>query len=771
MTTALNDFLPTDTDRRFAGEDDAAANRNGHQVGRPMRRVDGPAKVSGRAKYAAEFNARGLAYGHVVNATIAHGKILKIDAGAALQLPGVIQVITHENRPDLAWFNSSYADMDSVKGEHFRPLADDRVRFSMQPIALVVAETFELARYAASLVHVAYERGDHAVDLQANRGDAYDAPKAKSSFQLPPKPKGTGAESADEQIKAAAFSVDHEYVVPAEHHNPMESHATTVLYDGADGSLEVYDKTQSVLNSQTWVCNIFGLSKEKVRVRDPYTGGGFGSGLRPQYQLFMATLAATQLKRSVRVSLTRDQMFSFGHRPATIQRVALGCDADGKLQGMIHTAIAETSRFEEYAENVVNWSAMLYQTESWRLEHQLVKLDNYTPLDMRAPGAATGSFAIESAMDELAYEVGMDPIELRLANYTDEDPVADAPWSSKELRECYRHGAEKFGWSKRTAKPGMSDGNDLIGYGFATGVWEALQQPASAKARLSADGHLEVCSATGDIGTGTYTAMTLIAADALGLQVEKVSFTLGDSSMPQAPLHGGSMTVTSVGSAVLLACNHVRDELLKLAQKAGDSPLAGAKPDDVECADGALRLKSDASKSVTFADAMRAGGVAVVEKQGDASPKKERSNYSLATHQAVFAEVRVDKDLGSVRVTRLVHAVAAGRIINPKTARSQILGAGVWGIGMALEEETMADKNLGRFMNHNLAEYHVAVNKDTPFVDVIFVDETDDVASQLGAKGLGEIGICGTAAAIANAVYHATGTRVRELPITLDKVL
>lgn len=736
-------------------------------LGRPISRVDGRAKVTGTAKYAGEFNTPGLTYGVAVSSTIARGKIVRIDTSRALALPGVLHVFTHENRQHLPWRNSKYGDEDAPAGSHFRPLYDAGIQYSGQPVALVVAETFELASIAASLVEVEYQTEPHATDLYQMRVAAREPRKSKEGFTPPPKARG----DADEAFASAAVRVDVEYHAPVEHHNPMEPHASTVICED-DGTFTVYDKTQGVQNSHKYVTNIFGFSKEEVRVLSPFVGGAFGSGLRPQYQLFLAMMAARELKRSVRVSLTRQQMFTFGHRPETIQRVALGASADGKLNSMIHEVVAETSQFEDYIEVVVNWSGLLYQCDNARFDHKLVSLDQYTPIDMRAPGAAWGVYALECAMDELAYAAGIDPLELRLRNYAERDQNEDKPFSSKELRACYAQAAERFGWSGRKHEPrSVRAGKKLVGWGMATGVWEAMQEKASARATLSIDGTLNVSSATADIGTGTYTVMAQIAAETLGLPVDAVVFKLGDSSLPTAPLEGGSFTVSTVGSAVKAACDEVGEELFKLARKMEGSPLAGTSFDEITFSNGTIHQKGDPGRGVSLTDVMRSGRVLTIEKEVTSNPDSKRSKYAHYTHSAIFVEVKVDEDLGRVIVSRVVSAIAGGRILNPKTARSQILGGIVWGIGMALEEETVPDHQFGRFMNHNLAEYHIPVNADVRDIEVIFVDEHDEHVNPLGAKGLGEIGIVGVAAAISNAVYHATGKRIRGLPITLDKLL
>jgi xanthine dehydrogenase YagR molybdenum-binding subunit len=737
-------------------------------VGRPTRRVDGRAKVTGAAKYAGEYNVPKLAYGYVVSSAVAKGRIKQIDTHAALGVEGVLRVLTHENRPELPSDDSKYDDEVSSPGSPFRPLYDDKIKFSGQPIALVVAEEFEIARHAASLVRVEYELEPHVTDLKAQRAKAYVPQKERPGIPSAPPPRG----NPEKALADAAARHDAEYSIAFEHHNPMEMYATTAVWE-SDDRLTIYDKTQGPKNNQSYVANVFGLPKENVRLVTAYMGGGFGSGLRPQYQLPLAVMAAQQLKRPVRVTLTRQQMFSLGYRPEAIQRVALGASRDGELKSILHDALANTSQFEDFQEGIAQWSGMLYKCDNTQFSYKLAKLDLNTPIDMRAPGGVTGIYAIECAMDELAVKLGIDPVELRLKNYTDKDQNENIPFSSKELRECYRQGAEKFGWSRRNPKPrSMREGNQLIGWGMATGAWEAMQFEASAQAVLTVDGKLDVGSATADIGTGTYTIMTQLAADALGLAMEDVTFRLGDSSLPQAPVEGGSFTAATVGSAVHVVCEKVQRRLFELAQKAEGSPLAKAKFEDVVFTGGQMRSKSDPSRAISIPDVMRKAGVNRIEEHATSTPdEKKHEKYARYTHSAIFVEVRVDEDLGIIRVPRVVNAVAAGRILNPKTARSQVLGGVVWGIGMALEEETVLDHRFGRFMTHNLADYHVPVNADVHDIDVIFVEEHDSIVNPIGVKGLGEIGIIGTPAAIANAIYHATGKRVRDLPITLDKLL
>jgi len=727
-------------------------------IGSPTSRVDGHAKVTGAAKYAGEFSAPDLAYGSVVESTVAKGCIVSIDISEAMSVEGVIAVLTHKNRPPMAGTDRAYMDDVAPGGSPFRPLYDDKIMFSGQPIALVLAEDFETARYAASLVRVKYKEEAHVTDLSQRLDQA-------KAVKTPPKPRG----KADEALAAAEVRHEGEYFIPIEHHNPMELFASTVIR-GADGKLTVYDKTQGVQNVQRYLCSVFKMKADEIQVISPYVGGAFGSGLRPQYQVALAVLAARALQRSVRLVLTRQQMYTLGYRPESIERVALGASADGALDAITHDVIAMTSQYEDFARNDTGWSGALYTCANTRTSHKLAKLDVSTPSDMRAPGAATGVYALECAMDELAVALKIDPLELRLRNYSDRQQDENVPYTSKELRECYRQGAEAFGWAGRNAEPrSMRDGSDLVGWGMASGIWEALQMKTSARIVLTANGHAEVACATSDIGTGTYTIMAQVAADMLGLPIGNVSIKLGDSTLPASPVEGGSWMAASVSHAIANAADAVRKELLALAKKMPDSPLKGLKLNDVTLADGKIVSKQEPTRAVSIADAMRHGGVDRIEQEKSTS-FKTLASYACNAHSAIFAEVKVDEQLGVIRVTRVVSAVAAGRILNPKTAHNQIMGSVVWGIGMALHEETLTDHHFGRIMNANLGEYHVPVNADIHDIKVIFVEEHDDIINPLGIKGLGEIGLVGVAAAIANAVYHATGTRVRDLPITLDKL-
>jgi xanthine dehydrogenase YagR molybdenum-binding subunit len=728
-------------------------------IGTPTSRVDGRAKVTGAAKYAGEFSAPDLVHAAIVTSTIAKGRIIDIDITRAMDVDGVIAILTHRTRPAMADDDKAYKDdVAPEKGSPFRPLYDDKILFSGQPIALVLADDWETARFAASLVHVKYNAEAPVTDLERARKDAF-------ALDEPAKPRGDAAKAF------AAADVRHqaEYFVPIEYHNPMEPFASTVRWDG-DGKLTVYDKTQGVQNVQRYLCSVFNMKSDDVRVVSSFMGGGFGSGLRPQHQVVLAVLGARALKRSVRVVLTRQQMYSLGYRPAMIQQIQLGAKADGTLDAITHDATTVTSQYEDFHRNETTWSALLYKSETAKYEQKLARLDLPTSADMRAPSATTAVYALEAAMDELAVALKIDPLELRLRCYSDRDQDKGLPFSSKNLRECYRQGAEAFGWSKRNPEPrSMRDGSDLVGLGMATGIWEALQVPITVRIALTANGHAQISCATSDIGTGTYTIMAQVAADSLGLPLESIDVKLGDSTLPQSPVEGGSWIAASVSNAIVNTSKAVRGELLRLAQQGPDSPLAGLNSDDVMLADGMMTSKKDASRTISIADAMRHGGVDRIEQE-KATEFPNDGKHAHNTHSAVFAEVRVDEQLGVIRVPRIVSAVAAGRILNPKTARSQVMGGVIWGMGVALHEEALIDHHFGRIMNANIAEYHVPVNADVHDVDVIFVDEQDDIVNPMGIKGLGEIGIVGVAAAIANAVYHATGKRVRDLPITLDKL-
>jgi xanthine dehydrogenase YagR molybdenum-binding subunit len=540
--------------------------------------------------------------------------------------------------------------------------------------------------------------------------------------------------------------IDNSYTLPREHHNAMEPHSTVAQWE--DGRLTLWDKTQWVDNVREEMARIFGIPAESVRVINPFVGGAFGSALRTWPHVTLAALAAKQAGRPVRLELTRRQLYySVGFRPHTTQRVALGADYDGRLTAIIHEAVGQTSTYEEFAEATLDPAAVTYACANRRTNYQLIKTNTNTPCPMRGPGHATGLLAQEIAMDELAAELRIDPIELRLRNFAERSPKKDLPWSSNGLRECYRTGAERFGWSERTTQPrSMRKGRDLVGYGMAAAINTAPRYPAQARATFLADGTVVVRSATSDMGPGTYTAMTQIAADAMGLPMHRVRFELGDTSMPKAQEHGGSTTTVSIGPAVRQACRALRGKINALA---GDLAL----------------------DSTNIGNILQRAGLSELSADGDTKPGEEKEQFASYSFGAVFAEVRVDPDLGTVRVPRIVGAYDAGRIVNPALARSQCLGGMVGGLGMALLEDTEWDSRLGRVANANLAEYLVPVCADIVDLDAIFIPGEDMILSPLGAKGLAELGLCGVAPAIANAVWHATGTRLRDMPIAPDKLL
>ncbi|WP_419213821.1 xanthine dehydrogenase family protein molybdopterin-binding subunit [Maribacter sp. X9] len=734
---------------------------NTQYIGKSTDRVDGREKVTGRAMYAGEVRPENLLHGYVVCSSIAKGTIREMDYKKALEVPGVLEVFTHFNIPKNLKINSDYTDPLSPPGNPFRPLYNDAILYNGQPIALVVAVDFETARYAANLIKVSYSAEEAIINIQDNIKSA-----THDDVQDPPHDRG----DAGSAFNAAEIKIDVQYSQPRHFHNPMEPHVTVASWNDAEESFTIYDKIQGVNSSQEYICGIFSLKPEQVRVLSPFLGGGFGSGLRPQYQLFLAAMASKVLGSPVKVELTRSQMFSFGHRPSCIQHLKMSCNSNGKLRSIFHRAYGETSVFEKFSEDVVSWSGLMYYCENVSLDYQLVPVDMYTACDMRGPGGTTGMFALECAIDELAMKANIDPLEFRLLNYADKDQNEEKPFSSKELKACYQSAADTFGWKKGVINPRSNKkGHQLVGYGMATGVWEAMQKKSAAKAVLNSKGHLTVSSSTADIGTGTYTVMTQIASETMGVAMNETSFELGDTTLVKAPIEGGSYTVSSVGSAVKAVCMALRNKLWNLATSLHAESFKGVDISKAIFENGFIKLKNGSSFS--YESLLKGSNTPQLEATLSLEPEDERDEYSCFAHSCVMVEVNVDEDLGMISVPRVVTAVAGGKIINPKTAESQLLGAITWGIGMALEEEGMVDSRNGRIMNANLAEYHVAVQADVQNIDIIFVEEEDDIVNPLGAKGLGEIGLVGVASAIANAIYQATGKRVRDLPITLDKLL
>jgi xanthine dehydrogenase YagR molybdenum-binding subunit len=734
-------------------------------IGKEMSRVDGVAKVTGKAKYAAEFKVPNLAYGFIVTSTVGKGTIRSIDIAEASRAPGVIHILTHENYPKPAPPAAPELKPEenrNVRDRSFRALQSNQIFFNMQPIALVLAESFEQARYAARLVRATYNEEKPMTDLES----ALDQAKIPNPARAP-KPRG----NPEAALRAAPVRIEAEYTIPIEHHNPMEPHGAIAFWEG--DKLTVFDKTQGVYVVRQHLATSFNIPQENVHVISPFVGGAFGSSLRPNYYPALTAMAARVIKRPVKVVYTRQQMFTgHGYRPNTWQKVSLGAESNGKLTALIHDSRNNSSNFDEYVENTTSMPRTLYACPNAHTSQQFVHRDLSTPAAMRAPGAVSGMFALECAMDELAYALKIDPLELRLINFTDVDPDSGKPYSSKALRECYRLGAEKFGWKNRNPEPrSMRDGRLLVGWGMATGVWGAFQRPASVRIALKADGTAHVSSATADIGPGTYTVMTLIAAEYLGLPAEKVKSELGDTRFPPAPVQGGSFTTASVGSAIYESAQNIRQKLLDLANKDTNSPFKTAKIEDTELLDGKLQIKNNPAQSVDVSLLMRRNNVLELVDIHESKPSPEREKYATGAHGAQFVEVKVDPDTGTVNVTRAIEVTACGKIMNPKTSHSQEIGGVVWGIGMALQEATEIDHRYGRIMNPNLQHYHVPVNADIHEIETMFVEEDDKIVNPLSVKGMGELGMVGIPAAIANAVFHATGKRIRDLPITPDKLI
>lgn len=737
-------------------------------IGRALSRVEGKLKVTGKARYAADYTAPDLLHGVVVSAAIPAGRIVAIDTLHAQAIAGVVAIYTHENRGKAAWLDRKWRDQVAPPGHPFRPLHSDRILFDGQPIALVVAETYEAARDAASLVRATYEKETHCTDLDVLRDRAYEPAKKRKGVSGPAKARG----DFDAAFGAADVHMQMEYQIAPEHHNPMELFAATCVWEG-DEKITVYDKTQGCQNVQAYIADVFGLKADDVTVINHHVGGAFGVALRPQASLFFAVMASLELKRSVRVGLTRAQMFHTGYRPGALQTIGVAGNKDGFLKAVMHDAVSSTSMFEDYQENIVNWSGLLYHCENTKFGYRLVQLNTTTPCDMRAPGAASGVNAFECAVDELTEALGLDPLAFRQDNFAYTDENTDKEITSKALQACYRAGAAAIGWDKRAPAPSSREsGHERTGLGMATGVWEAYMQKASAKARIDHDGTLTVSTATADIGTGTWTILAQVAADSFGLPLDQVRVQIGDSTLPKSPVQGGSWTAATAGAAVDKACLTLKEAIFKAAQKMGNTPFRGCAFEECDVAAGRIFVKAEPARGASVAEVMDAAETVCFEEEATVMPNVlQMMKHVSYTHSAVFAEVAVDRDLGVVRVLKVVCAVAAGRILNTKTARSQVMGGVVMGIGMALHEEAKVDHRFGRIMNANIAEYHVPVNADIADIEVIFVEEHDEKVSPLGVKGLGEIGIVGAAAAVANAVYNACGVRVRTFPITIDKLL
>jgi xanthine dehydrogenase YagR molybdenum-binding subunit len=732
-------------------------------VGQPVDRVDGLAKVTGTALYTAEHRLSGLTHAVLVTSTIASGRIVTIHTAQAEKMRGVLLVMTHLNAPRLA--DQGQAGVVPPAGRILNLLQDGQVVYNNQPVALVVADSLEHAQDAARAVRIVYAAARAELDFD----------QAKAACYAPKKARDQGADSARGDASAgwdsASSGVDVVYRTPMEHHNPMEPHGTIAHWEG--DQLTLYDSTQNVSGVKATVAMRFGLPPGNVRVMCPFVGGGFGSKGSAWSHVLLAAMASRQVGKPVKLVLERSQMFGMvGYRPLTEQRLRLGAAADGRLTAMRHDVIANTSCQEDWMEPAALITRMLYRSDSQETSHRLARLNFGTPTFTRGPGITSGSFALECAMDELAFVAKLDPIAFRLRNEADRDPGNGLPWSSKALRQCYAAGAERFGWAGRDPQPrSMRDGHLLVGWGMASATYPAHRSPASARVSILPDGSALVQSGTHDLGTGTYTVMSQIAAEALGLPLAKVRFELGDTRLPVAPGAGGSQSVASVGPAVQAAALAAREKLLALAQADPASPLYTAGPEEMILEAGWLFRKSSPQRREGVAALLARHGGLSLEATRESRSGAEREAFSMHSFGAVFAEVHVDPELGIITVPRLVGAYGVGRLMNRKTGHSQLMGGMVWGLGMALLEKTEMDPRTGRAVNANLADYHVPTNADIHAIDIIVVDETDPQINSLGAKGIGEIGAVGVAAAIGNAVFHATGKRVRDLPITLDQLI
>ncbi len=697
-------------------------------IGAPLNRLDGAQKVTGAAKYAYEYPVEDVAYVFPVQSTIARGRVSSIDVSAAWELPGVITVLSHENAPRLASLENGLPFGLPLTSQYLAVLQSDAVAYRGQIVAAVVAETLEVARQAANLVAVHYEEQPHDVELSASRDDLYTP-----ELFIPGGELDTESGDVEAALTAAAISLDHTYTTPAEHNNPMEPHATTAIWD--DDGVTLYDANQGPHVVRAVVASAFRLPPERVRVIAHSVGGGFGSKGFLNAHLILTVMAAQVTRRPVKLALTRQQMFALvGYRPPTIQRMRVGADRDGRLTALAHEVVEQTATIQEYVELTAAATRMMYAAPNRRTTHRLARLDVPVPTFMRAPGHCPGMFALESAMDELAITCEIDPIELRIRNEPAVDPESGRPFSSRNLVACLQEGAQRFGWQPRDPRPRLRrEGRWLIGTGVAASTYPAFQIPATALVQVDAAGRYRVRIDAVDIGTGAWTALTQIAADALEVPPERVQLELGDSALPQALWAAGSTGTASWGWAIYTAASALRARLHE--EYRGIVPAEG------------------------------------LEETGTFVTNPEAQQYAMHAFGAQFAEVRVHMDTGEVRVPRLLGVFAAGRIINPKTARSQFLGGMTMGLSMALHEASVLDPRFGDYVNHDFAEYHIATNADVGTIDVTWIDEEDPHVNPMGAKGIGEIGIVGTAAAIANAVYHATGIRVRDLPITLDKLL
>lgn len=726
-------------------------------IGPGVDRVDGPLKVTGAAPYPADFGYPEMAHAVLVRATIPAGRILGFRTAAAEAAPGVLAVITHRNAPHL-----NRGPDTPIWRQPPPPLQDDRVLHYGQYVGLLVAETVEEANAAGRLVEVDYDAAEPLLELDDPRAEVVSNPWGMDAHRGD---TAAGQESADAIVDAF-------YTTPDETNNPMGLFATVAVWDG--DALTVHDSSQWPHSVRATLAAAFSVPESGIRVLSPFVGGGFGAGLRVWPHVVLAALAARTTRRPVKLVLTRPEMFTgVGHRTRTAQHIRIGADRSGQLTVLDHVAKNSIAVEDDNYEPVAADSAWAYACPNVDVRDSQARLNIPPPTSMRAPGQAQGNFALESALDELSYAVGVDPLELRLRNYAEVQPQLGLPWSSKALRACLEQGADRFGWSARDPRPGsMRDGDWQVGYGMAGVSFFWFQPPCEAKASIRADGTAYVRSSATDIGTGTYTVMTQLSAELLGLRLDDVRFGLGDTDMPAGGVEGGSGLAAALGTAVYAACRGVIQAFLDTVADDPHSPLRGCRLDEVMAEDGRIQLSYDAARGEAFSDVLARHGLAELTADGSSAPPapQDVGMAPAGAFAARFAEVRVDPDLGLVRVARIVSAVDAGRILNEKTATSQIIGGTVGGIGMALLEETVTDPGTGRITNANLGDYLVPVSADVPAQEVLFVGEPDRF-NPIGVKGIGEVGLVGVAAAIANAVFHATGRRIRSLPITLDQFL
>ena len=723
-------------------------------------RYEGKLKVTGKATYAYEFEVPNPAYAVMVQSTIPSGSLKAIDQTAAKSAPGVLAVLTPFNAPELP-----QPKPRPPARRHITVLQEKDVWYNGQPIAVVVAETLVEANYAASLLKITYNRTPSELDF-----------KGRLNQGRPPKQQGREPADTKRGDLAAGFAssaktVDVTYSTPVQNHNPMEPHATIAMWEGE--KLTLYNSTQYIDGDQMSIARYLGIPTDNVHVLCPYTGGGFGSKGSMWSHVVLCAMAAKVVGRPVKLAVERNQMFGpVGTRPTTVQHIKLGAGADGKLLALQHDVIEHTSVMEDFLEPSAFQSRYLYDSKANQTSHVLVDMNLGVTTFQRAPGEATGTAAFESAMDELAFALKMDPLALRLANYAEKNVETDKPWTSKHLREAYAQAADRFGWSKRQATPGqMREGSKRIGYGMATAIYGANRSAAQATVRILPDGRGFVGSATQDLGTGTYTIMAQTAANALGLQPTQIDVKLGDSTLPKAPVSGGSQTAASVCPAIPPAALQAMLKLSEIAVADARSPLHGLVTADLDFKDGRLFSKKDPAKGETYAAILTRNGGQPVEGQGSAEPAESHEAFSAQSWGAVFAEVAVDEHTHMVEVRRVVATYDIGTLMNRETGINQLQGGIVWAVSLALEEESHIDPVTGRTANENFAEYHVPVNADIQVIDVTCLNIPDTKFNPLGARGIGEIGITGASAAVANAIFNATGKRIREFPITPDKIM